>query len=217
MKRTLVLVRHGQSEWNVKNLFTGLRNPPLSSLGIDEAVNIGKKFSEQGMVFDVAFSSSLNRAQETCRIILQELKQEHIAPIYNNALNERDYGKISGMNKDDACKKWSAEQVHIWRRSYHIAPPGGESLRDTVARVVPYYVQSILPMVLQNKSVLVAAHGNSLRSLIMVLDRITIDSISDVTIDTGEAIVYQLGADATIISKNIIHKKHCSSQSHIKK
>ncbi|WP_157140773.1 2,3-bisphosphoglycerate-dependent phosphoglycerate mutase, partial [Candidatus Liberibacter asiaticus] len=136
MNRRLVLVRHGQSEWNIKNLFTGLRNPPLTSIGMSEANEIGKLLAKQGMVFDAAFSSSLKRAQDTCQIILQEINQQHITPIYDDALNERDYGHIAGMNKDDVCNKWGAEQVHLWRRSYSVAPPGGESLRDTVARVL---------------------------------------------------------------------------------
>ncbi|MBY7649335.1 MAG: 2,3-bisphosphoglycerate-dependent phosphoglycerate mutase [Candidatus Liberibacter europaeus] len=206
MNRTLVLVRHGQSKWNSENLFTGLCNPPLTSLGVNEAIAVGKKFIEHGIVFDAAFSSSLKRSQDTCRLILKEANQENIQPICNDALNERDYGDLSGMNKDDARKKWGDHQINLWRRSYDISPPGGESLRDTVARVLPYYVTSILPIVLQNKSVLVTAHGNSLRSLVMVLDRITADSIVNVAVDTGEPIVYQLSADSTVISKVIFHK-----------
>ncbi|AKK19847.1 2,3-bisphosphoglycerate-dependent phosphoglycerate mutase [Candidatus Liberibacter africanus] len=209
MNRRLVLVRHGQSEWNIKNLFTGLRNPPLTSVGITEAIDVGKKFVEQGIAFDAAFSSSLKRAQDTCQIILREINQQYITPIYDDSLNERDYGHLSGMNKDDVCKEWGKEQVRLWRRSYDIAPPGGESLRDTVARVIPYYVQSILPLILQGKSVLVAAHGNSLRSLIMVLEKITIENIPELTIGTGEAFVYHLDVDATIISKHIIQKMYC--------
>ncbi|MEG8099360.1 2,3-bisphosphoglycerate-dependent phosphoglycerate mutase [Candidatus Liberibacter brunswickensis] len=208
MSRRLVLVRHGQSEWNIKNLFTGLRNPPLTSIGLTEAIDIGKKFIERCIVFDAAFSSSLKRAQDTCKIILREINQQYIIPIYDDALNERDYGHISGMNKDDACKKWGKDQVYLWRRSYNIAPPGGESLRDTVARVIPYYIQSILPLVLQNKSVLVTAHGNSLRSLIMVLEKINLENIPKITIDTGEAFVYNLDLDATVISKQVIRKDY---------
>ncbi|MBL0849192.1 MAG: 2,3-bisphosphoglycerate-dependent phosphoglycerate mutase [Candidatus Liberibacter ctenarytainae] len=204
--RILVLVRHGQSEWNLKNFFTGLCNPPLTSIGVNESTAVGKKLLEHGIFFNAAFSSSLQRSQETCRLILKELNQGSIQPVCNDALNERDYGDLSGMNKDDARKKWGNDQVYLWRRSYDIAPPGGESLRDTSARVLSYYITSILPIVLQNKSVLVAAHGNSLRSLVMALDRIAIDNVFNLTIGTGEPIVYRLAEDSTVVSKHVFRK-----------
>ncbi|AHA28203.1 2,3-bisphosphoglycerate-dependent phosphoglycerate mutase [Candidatus Liberibacter americanus] len=206
MTRMLVLVRHGQSEWNFKNLFTGKMNPPLTPVGVNEAISVGKKFIEHGISFDAAFSSSLKRSQDTCKLILKEVNQENIQPIYSAALNERDYGDLSGMNKDDARKRWGDYQVNIWRRSYDVSPPRGESLRDTSARVLSYYLTSILPVILQNKSVLVTAHGNSLRSLLMVLDGINSDSIADVNIDTGEPILYHLNTDSTVISKKIFRK-----------
>jgi 2,3-bisphosphoglycerate-dependent phosphoglycerate mutase len=147
--KLLVLVRHGQSEWNLQNLFTGWKDPGLTELGVKEARIGGRRLKEQGFTFDIAFTSVLTRAQETCRLILEELGQPGLATIRDQALNERDYGDLSGLNKDDARARWGAEQVHVWRRSYDIAPPGGESLKDTVARVLPYYMQHILPRVMR--------------------------------------------------------------------
>ena len=148
MNRSLVLVRHGQSEWNLKNLFTGWRDVDLTENGIEEARAAGRKLKAQGIRFDVGFTSALIRAQRSLDLMLEEMGQNDIPVFKNQALNERDYGDLSGLNKDDARKKWGAEQVHVWRRSYDVAPPGGESLRDTAARVLPYYIQEILPRVL---------------------------------------------------------------------
>ncbi|MGQ3291766.1 MAG: 2,3-bisphosphoglycerate-dependent phosphoglycerate mutase, partial [Shinella sp.] len=177
MSGTLVLVRHGQSEWNLKNLFTGWRDPDLTALGVEEAKTGGKAIAETGIKFDIAFTSDLSRAQKTLTLILDEIGQQGLETIRDQALNERDYGDLSGLNKDDAREKWGEEQVHIWRRSYDVPPPGGESLRDTGARVWPYYLTEILPRVLRGEKVLVAAHGNSLRALVMVLDKLTKDEI----------------------------------------
>ena len=199
--RLLVLVRHGQSEWNLKNLFTGWRDVDLTQEGIAEARAAGRKLKSQGLSFGVAFTSALIRAQRTLDIMLEELGQKGLPVIKDKALNERDYGDLVGLNKDDARKRWGDEQVHIWRRSYDVAPPGGESLRDTIARVLPYYVQEILPRVLRGERVLVSAHGNSLRSLVMVLDRHTTESILDLNLGTGVPMVYRLNADATVASK----------------
>jgi 2,3-bisphosphoglycerate-dependent phosphoglycerate mutase len=148
MSGTLVLVRHGQSEWNLKNLFTGWRDPDLTELGVSEATEGGQALKDYGIAFDVAFTSKLTRAQKTLGIILNEIGQSGIETIRDEALNERDYGDLSGLNKDDARAKWGEEQVHIWRRSYDVPPPGGESLKDTGARVWPYYMTEILPRVL---------------------------------------------------------------------
>lgn len=200
-KRLLVLVRHGQSEWNLKNLFTGWRNVDLTEQGISEARAAGRKLKAQGVAFDVAFTSALKRAQRTNTLILEEMGLTKIPVIENLALNERDYGDLSGLNKDDARKKWGEEQVHIWRRSYDVAPPGGESLKDTLARTLPYYVTEILPRVLRGERVLVTAHGNSLRALVMVLERLTPETILQREIGTGAPIVYRLGADATVAEK----------------
>ena len=199
--RLLVLVRHGQSEWNLKNLFTGWRDVDLSEQGIAEARAAGRKLKAQGLRFDVAFTSALIRAQRTLDIMLDELGQRGIPVLKDQALNERDYGDLVGLNKDDARKRWGEEQVHIWRRSYDIAPPGGESLRDTAARVLPYYIQEILPRVMRGERTLVAAHGNSLRALVMVLDRHTTKSILELNIDTGVPLVYRLNADSTVAEK----------------
>ena len=171
MENVLVLVRHGESEWNKLNLFTGWRDVGLTETGTAEAHRAGKLIKAQGFVFDIAYTSALKRAQLTLEIMLEELGQQGLETIKDQALNERDYGDLSGLNKDDARKRWGDEQVHIWRRSFDIAPPGGESLKDTAARVLPYYEAKILPQVLAGKNVLVAAHGNSLRALIMQLDK----------------------------------------------
>jgi 2,3-bisphosphoglycerate-dependent phosphoglycerate mutase len=199
--RVLVLVRHGQSDWNLKNLFTGWRDVDLTEQGIKEARDAGAKLKSQGIVFDVAFTSALKRAQRTLDLMLAEMGQAKVPVIKDQALNERDYGDLSGLNKDEARSKWGEEQVHIWRRSYDIAPPGGESLRDTAARVLPYYIQHILPRVLRGGRVLVSAHGNSLRALVMVLDQHTPESITKLNLNTGAPMIYRLNADSTVASK----------------
>jgi 2,3-bisphosphoglycerate-dependent phosphoglycerate mutase len=200
-ERLLVLVRHGQSEWNLKNLFTGWKDPDLTTQGIEEAKDAGHKLKAQGLQFDIAFTSVLKRAQHTLDILLAELGQTGLPTRKNLALNERDYGDLSGLNKDDARKRWGEEQVYIWRRSYDVSPPGGESLKDTLARALPYYVQEILPCVLRGERTLVSAHGNSLRALIMVLEKLTPESILKRELATGVPIIYRLNADATVASK----------------
>jgi 2,3-bisphosphoglycerate-dependent phosphoglycerate mutase len=157
-----------------------------------------------GVRFDVAFTSALSRAQQTCALILEEMAQSGLETIRDQALNERDYGDLSGLNKDDARARWGAEQVHLWRRSYDVPPPGGESLKDTVARTLPYYVESILPRVMRGERVLVAAHGNSLRALVMVLDRLTSETIPSMELATGIPLVYRLNPDTTVASKEIL-------------
>jgi 2,3-bisphosphoglycerate-dependent phosphoglycerate mutase len=199
--RLLVLVRHGQSDWNLNNLFTGWRDVDLTEKGVAEAREAGRKLKAQGIKFDVAFTSVLKRAQRTLDLMLTELGQTTIPIFKDQALNERDYGELVGLNKDDARKKWGEEQVHIWRRSYDVAPPGGESLKDTLARALPYYVTDILPRVLRGERVLVAAHGNSLRALVMVLDKHTPDSITKLNLETGVPMIYRLNADSTVASK----------------
>jgi 2,3-bisphosphoglycerate-dependent phosphoglycerate mutase len=199
--RLLVLVRHGQSDWNLKNLFTGWRDVDLTDKGVAEAREAGRKLKAQGITFNVAFTSVLKRATRTLDLMLEEMSQTKLPVFKDQALNERDYGDLSGLNKDDARKKWGEEQVHIWRRSYDVAPPGGESLRDTAARVLPYYIQEILPRVLRGERVLVAAHGNSLRALVMVLEKLDKESILKREIGTGVPIIYRLDADSTVKSK----------------
>jgi len=194
-------VRHGQSDWNLKNLFTGWRDIDLTEKGIAEAREAGRKLKAQGIKFDVAFTSALKRAQRTLDLMLTELGQTAIPVFRDQALNERDYGDLVGLNKDDARKKWGEERVHLWRRSYDVAPPGGESLRDTAARVLPYYIREILPRVLRGDRVLVAAHGNSLRALVMVLDKHTPETITKLNLETGVPMIYRLNADSTVASK----------------
>jgi 2,3-bisphosphoglycerate-dependent phosphoglycerate mutase len=200
-ERLLVLVRHGQSEWNLKNLFTGWRDVDLTEQGVIEARAAGKKLKAQGIRFDVAFTSALVRAQRTLDLMLEEMGQTGIPVFRDEALNERDYGDLSGLNKDDARKKWGDEQVLKWRRSYDIAPPGGESLKDTVARALPYFVQEILPRVLRGERTLVSAHGNSLRALVMVLERLSPEGILKRELATGVPILYRLNADSTVAEK----------------
>lgn len=204
MSGTLVLVRHGQSEWNLKNLFTGWRDVDLTEKGHAEAKAAGARLAGRGLKFDVAFTSALIRAQKTCDHILAATGQAGLETIRDEALNERDYGDLSGLNKDDARRKWGEEQVHIWRRSYAVQPPGGESLRDTGARVWPYYMRMIQPHVLRGETVLVAAHGNSLRALIMALDGLTGEEVVKMELGTGVPIVYRLNADSTVASKEVL-------------
>jgi len=199
--RLLVLVRHGQSEWNLKNLFTGWKDPGLTEQGVAEARDAGRKLKAQGLAFDIGFTSVLTRAQHTLDLMLTELNQTGLPVKKHMALNESDYGDLSGLNKDDARKKWGEEQVHVWRRSYDVPPPGGESLKDTLARTLPYYVQEILPCVLRGERTLVSAHGNSLRALIMVLDKLSPETIVKRELATGVPIIYRLNADSTVATK----------------
>ena len=206
MSGILVLVRHGQSEWNKKNLFTGWKDPDLTGQGVKEAKEAGKVLSERNLQFDVAYTSDLIRAQRTCQFILDGVGQSDLKTIRDQALNERNYGDLAGLNKDDARKKWGEEQVHIWRRSYDTPPPGaeGESLKDTGARVWPYFMRRILPAVLRGETVLVAAHGNSLRSLVMVLDGLDTDTVTKLNLGTGVPMIYRLKADSTVASKEVL-------------
>jgi 2,3-bisphosphoglycerate-dependent phosphoglycerate mutase len=198
MKNVLVLVRHGESEWNKLNLFTGWKDPGLTEKGIAEARRAGRLLKAEGISFDVAYTSELSRAQTTLGLILEELGQTGLATHRHRALNERDYGELSGLNKDDARARWGKEQVHIWRRSYDIPPPGGESLKDTAARTLPYYEANIWPDVKAGKTVIVAAHGNSLRSIIMKLEKLSGEQILLREVATGVPIVYRLRPDGSV-------------------
>jgi 2,3-bisphosphoglycerate-dependent phosphoglycerate mutase len=204
MNRLLVLARHGQSDWNLKNLFTGWKDPGLTDLGVEEALEAGRRLKAIGIEFDIAFTSDLSRAQRTCDLILEEIGQPDLRIIADQALNERDYGELAGLNKDDARARWGEEQVHLWRRSYDVPPPGGESLKDTVARVLPYYMREILPRVMRGQRVLVAAHGNSLRALVMVLDGLTPETIPSMELATGIPLVYRLNDDTTVADKKVL-------------
>ena len=198
MTGTLILVRHGESEWNLKNLFTGWRNPDLTEKGIGEARATGKSLKAKGIVPDLYYTSSLRRAQHTLDLMLEEMGVSNVTIIRNTALNERDYGDLSGLNKDDARAKWGEEQVLIWRRSFDVPPPGGESLKDTAARTLPYYEAEILPQLKAGKSVLIAAHGNSLRALVMAIEGLTPDEILKREIATGQPTVYEIGTDGKL-------------------
>lgn len=198
MDNVLALVRHGESEWNKLNLFTGWKDPDLTDKGVEEARKAGRLLKANGKPFDVAYTSDLKRAQRTLSIILGELEQESLVTHRDQKLNERDYGELSGLNKDDARKRWGEEQVHIWRRSFDIPPPGGESLKDTAARVLPYYEAKIWPDVKAGRNVLVVAHGNSLRALIMKLEGLSGEEIIARELATGVPIVYRLNPDGTV-------------------
>jgi 2,3-bisphosphoglycerate-dependent phosphoglycerate mutase len=198
MAGTLILVRHGESEWNLKNLFTGWKNPDLTEKGIGEAKATGAKLKAAGLKPDSYFTSALRRAQHTLDLILEELGVVNVVITRNQALNERDYGDLAGLNKDDARAKWGEEQVLIWRRSYDIPPPGGESLKDTAARTLPYYEKHILPLVKEGETVLVAAHGNSLRSMVMAIEGLTPDEILKRELATGEPVVYRIGKNGKL-------------------
>jgi 2,3-bisphosphoglycerate-dependent phosphoglycerate mutase len=204
MDNALVLVRHGESQWNKLNLFTGWKDPDLSEMGVAEARAAGRLLKAKGYKFDIAFTSDLKRAQHTLDLMLEELGQVGIETHRSQKLNERDYGDLSGLNKDEARAKWGEGQVHIWRRSYDIAPPGGESLMDTAARVLPYYEAKIRPEVKAGRNVLVAAHGNSLRALIMRLEGLTGEEIVARELATGVPIVYRLDADGTVRERSAL-------------
>ena len=199
----LVLIRHGQSEWNEKNLFTGWKNPPLTEKGIEEAELAGIRIKNLNIDFSHYFTSTLIRAQETGEIILNQLEKEKITKTRSQNLNERDYGDLSGLNKDEAKKEWGEDQVHIWRRSFDIPPPGGESLKDTADRVLPYFEEEIKPLVEQGNNILICAHGNSLRSLIMSLEEISPSEIVKVEIGTGEPILFSYSTESRFKRKHL--------------
>ena len=205
-KRNLILVRHGQSEWNAKNLFTGWKDPDLTEKGLLEAKIAGEQIAAEDINFDIMFTSVLSRAQRTGQIILEGINQTHINVIKNQALNERNYGSLAGLNKDDARKKWGEEQVHIWRRSFDIPPPEGESLKNTAERVLPYFNEEIMPKIKNGSNILIAAHGNSLRALIMELDSISSEEIVKLEIPTGAPIQYQFNENGEVLSKNNLYE-----------
>jgi len=191
MKSKLVLVRHGQSEWNAKNLFTGWKDPKLTDLGIQEAIKAGDLLETRNLKFDLMFTSDLFRAQETGRLILEQMNHADIQVIKDQSLNERNYGDLAGLNKDEAREKWGEKQVHIWRRSFDVPPPGGESLKNTAERVLPYFKREIMPKVKEGLNILVAAHGNSLRALVMELEKISSEEIVKLEIATGDPLTYE--------------------------
>ena len=198
----LVLVRHGESQWNLENRFTGWVDVPLSPKGEQEAKTAGEKL--KGIVFKKAFTSLLKRAQNTLEIILDVTGQKNIPVEKSQALNERHYGDLQGLNKAETVKKFGDEQVKIWRRSYDVAPPKGESLKDTAARTLPYFKETILPSLKDNANIIVAAHGNSLRSIVMDLDNLTREQVLELNIPTGVPIVYEFDSGLKILSKKTL-------------
>lgn len=201
MKNVLVLVRHGESEWNRLNMFTGWQDVDLTEEGVAEAHRAGAMLKAEGAHIDLAFTSLLKRAQNTLKIILSELDQDKLPIVFDAALNERHYGDLVGLNKDEARQRWGEEQVHLWQRSYDIAPPGGESLKDTAARVLPFYTKRIVPELQAGKNVILVAHGNSLRSLVMQLDRLSPEQVKELSIGTGMPLIYRLRPDGTVAEK----------------
>jgi 2,3-bisphosphoglycerate-dependent phosphoglycerate mutase len=201
---TLVLVRHGQSQWNLENRFTGWVDVPLTEQGRAEAKKAGELLKKAGIRFDLAYSSVLQRANQTLAEILTVLGQTQIPVTRDQALNERHYGELQGLNKDETRKKFGEEQVKLWRRSYDIAPPGGESLKDTAARAIPCFESKILPQLKAGKNVIVAAHGNSLRSIVMQLDQLTKDQVVSLELATGVPLRYEIKPDGSVQSKQIL-------------
>ena len=194
----LILLRHGESQWNLENRFTGWVDVPLSPRGIQEAKDAGEKL--RSFTFDRAFTSVLARAIETLRLVLEAIGQTGIPIEKDKALNERMYGELQGLNKDETVKKYGAAQVKIWRRSYDVPPPGGESLKDTAERVLPYYEQTIKPYVLKGDTILVAAHGNSLRALIMELEQLSREQVLELNIPTGAPLLYELDGTGKVVN-----------------
>jgi 2,3-bisphosphoglycerate-dependent phosphoglycerate mutase len=201
MESVMVLVRHGESEWNRRNIFTGWQDPDLSEEGVAEAHRAGAMLKSEGIHIDCAFTSTLKRAKRTLQIILTELDEDDIGVHQDAALNERDYGDLAGINKDEARKRWGDEQVHLWQRSYEVAPPRGESLKDTAARVIPFFTKRILSELKAGNNVIVAAHGNSLRSLVMYLDKLSPEQVMELAIATGVPLVYRLRLDGSVAEK----------------
>lgn len=199
---TLVLLRHGESQWNLENRFTGWVDVPLSPRGEEEAAQAGDKLTD--FRFDCAFTSALQRAQETLRIVLEKVGQTDIPIQRDQALNERDYGNLCGLNKAETAEKFGAEQVKLWRRSYDVRPPGGESLEDTAHRTLPYYESHIVPELQAGRTVLVAAHGNSLRSIVMHLDGLTREQVVELNLATGVPIVYEMDDKLAITGKHTL-------------
>lgn len=198
----LVLLRHGESQWNLENRFTGWIDVPLTEKGREEARRAGEKIRQ--IRFDKAYTSVLQRAKETLDIVLRMIDQQGIPVAYDQALNERHYGDLQGLNKAETAEKFGKDQVHLWRRSYDVAPPGGESLKDTAARTLPYFIAQIQPDLRDGKNVLVSAHGNSLRSIVMHLDKLTKEEVLELNIATGVPIIYEFSSDLQILSKRIL-------------
>lgn len=204
LSRILVLVRHGQSEDNERNLFSGLRDPALTARGVEEARAAGRELDRLGLRFTHAFTSVLTRARTTMALILEELGQTNLAVRADAALNERDYGELAGLDKAQSRERFSAEQVRVWRKSFDATPPGGESLATTAARVWPFYEREIAPVVRAGGRALLVGHGNALRSMLMRLDGIDPETIEDVNIGTAQILVYALAEDGQRLVKTTL-------------
>lgn len=197
----LVLVRHGESQWNLENRFTGWVDVPLSEKGVTEAKKAGERLKKENIHFDIAYTSNLQRAQNTLKYILEGINQSSLQVIKDEALNERHYGDLQGLNKAETAQKFGDEQVKIWRRSYDIAPPKGESLKDTAARALPYFDSKVANDLKSGKNVIVAAHGNSLRAIVMHLEKLTKEQVLELNLATGVPIIYHFDANLKILSK----------------
>lgn len=193
----LVLVRHGQSQWNLENRFTGNADVPLTDQGREEAHGAAQKIRH--IIFDHAFTSLLVRARDTLDIILGDIDQIQVPIVKSSALNERSYGDLQGLNKSEMAIQYGTPQIELWRRSYDVQPPGGESLKDTAKRVIPFYQQEIEPLLIADKNVLVVAHGNSLRALMMYLEKISPQNISTLNIPTGMPRVYTFSSHLKLV------------------
>lgn len=202
----IVLVRHGQSQWNLENRFTGWIDVPITEKGAQEARRAGRELRD--VRFDLAFTSDLKRAQQTLDILLEECGQAGLPVERDKALNERHYGDLQGLDKDETAKRYGAQQVHVWRRSYDVKPPNGESLKDTAARTLPYFEAKILPPAAAGKNVLVAAHGNSLRAIVMSLEKLTSEQIMQVNIDTCRPLYYDIGRKGEVLKKTVSAVSH---------
>lgn len=200
---TLALVRHGQSVWNLENRFTGWVDVPLTAKGEDEARRGGLAMKEHGVTFDVAYTSALTRAHQTLDLILEVTGYE-LPIIRDEALNERHYGDLQGLNKDAMREEYGAEQVHLWRRSYDIPPPNGEALKETAARTLPFFRRAILGDIALGKDVLVVAHGNSNRSIVMQLDDLSEDEVPGLELPTGVPLVYDVDEQGAVRDKRVL-------------
>ena len=201
---TLILLRHGQSQWNLENKFTGWVDVPLTPKGIEEAHEAGKRLREAKLSLHRAFTSELQRAQETLRIALDEMGLSDLPTTRDSSLNERHYGDLQGLDKAETAKKYGDDQVHIWRRSYDVPPPNGESLKDTAARTLPYFETNVRPCLEADENVIIGAHGNSLRSIVMSIEKLSREEVLELNLATAVPLIYELDSGGKVQSKTIL-------------